>query len=105
MMRWGDGERVRTQTRRTARILLAVDSSDLHFEAVEVFARRNEENLSVRAAEANVGGPRFLNVDVFNLFTVGTENGDAFSREIHIALVVDSHAVGAEFAEQVFAFE
>jgi len=46
--------------------------------------------------------PVLWHIDLFDFFPCGIKDRDAFAGEIDIAFVIDSHAVGAEFANNFF---
>ena len=83
---------------RTHAHSLTIHALDRHLHRIKPLARRNKKRLPVFAAEADVGGPGFGDVYVFDLLAGGIKDGDAFAGEIDVAVAVNGHAVGAEFA-------
>jgi hypothetical protein len=84
---------------------LAPHTLHAHVHGVDASAGGDEEGVAVFAAEADVAGPVFLDVDVEDLFAGFVEDGDAFAGEVDVAFIVDGHAIGAEFAEEFFVGE
>ncbi len=85
--------------------LLTIHPFDGHANGVEVFAGGDEKCVAVFAAETDVSGPRFLDIDMLDLFAGGVEDGDTLASKVNITLVVDGHAIRAEFAEELFVLE
>ena len=81
---------------------LTANAFDAHFKAVKTFAGRDEQGVAIFATEADVGSPILCYGDVLDLFTGLIEHGDALTGQIDVALVVYGHAIGTEFAEQLF---
>ena len=71
-----------------------------HLQSVNIFARGDEEQVAVFAAEGDVRGPRLGHVDVFDLLPGLVEHGHAAAGEIHVAFAIEGHAVRAKIAEE-----
>src|SRR6185503_20242629 len=81
---------------------LAAGGFDGGFEGVEGFAGGDEESVAILAAEADVGGPAFGDVDLTDFGTGLVKNVDAFARDVEVLAIVQGHAVGAHFAVEFF---
>src|SRR6266511_2617112 len=86
--------------RRTQAVFISMCAFHAHLQPVNAFARGDEKELAVFAAKGDVGRLGFRHVNVLNLPACLVEDGHAVAGKINIALVVERHAVGTQFAEQ-----
>ncbi len=87
---------------RSFRLVLAFEADA---DAVEAFAGGDEECFAVGAAEADVGGPGFRDVDLIDFPAGFVKDTHAAAGEVEVAFGVDGHAVRAELTEQLLVGE
>jgi len=71
-----------------------------HFKRIHRIHGGYEKRFLPGSCEGNIGGPFFGDRDVLYLFSGFVENGNAVSGKVHIAEIVDRHAIGAHIGEQ-----
>jgi len=97
---WAEQVEVWFRRHQTGAGLLAIHAFDVHLHAVKALARGDEESVPIFSAEADVCGPLFRDIDVFDLFAGFVENKDAFAGDVNVSFGIDGHSVGTFFAEQ-----
>ena len=80
--------------------LLTAHTVDAHAQSKQLFLRSDEECLSIFSAKTDIRGPASIDGNRLDLLPLGAEHGDAVPGQIHVALVIDRHAIGTHLAEE-----
>src|ERR1051325_909758 len=89
-----------TSTSVSMEALLTAHTVDARSEAVDSLAGRDEEEMTVVSAEADVPSPGFWHGDLLDLLSGVVEDGHALAGQVDIAFAVDRHAVRSQLAEE-----